>query len=220
MKQKELPLEHVIRPSKNVLKKSPPLFMFHGYGSNEADLFSFASQLPEELFIISARAPFELMPNGYAWYAIQYDPIGGKWSDDKQAVKSRDLIVDFIEKAIAAYNLDSENVTLLGFSQGTILSYAVALSYPEKVKNVVALSGFINEKILVDGWQNNNFSDLNIYASHGNVDQVIPVAWAQNAKKLLEKQKIRHVYEEYPVGHGVAAQNFYSFQKWLSDRIQ
>ncbi|XLS27541.1 alpha/beta hydrolase [Flavobacteriaceae bacterium M23B6Z8] len=219
MPEKELSLKHIVRPSSGKQEKTPVLFMFHGYGSNEDDLFSFAGELPEDLCIISARAPYELMPNGYAWYAIQYDPIGGKWSDDEQAKKSRDLIVSFIDEAIKAYDLDSSNVTLLGFSQGTILSYAVALSYPEKIRNVIALSGFINEKILKESWQDQNFDSLDIYASHGNVDQVIPAEWARNSKKVLDEQSIKYVYEEFPVGHGVAPQNFYSFQKWLSERI-
>lgn len=219
MQKKELSLQHIIRPSKNQHNNNPALFLFHGYGSNEEDLFSFAGELPEELFIISARAPYELMPNGYAWYAIQYDPIGGKWSDDEQAKESRELIMSFIEEAILAYQLDPNNITLLGFSQGTILSYAVALSYPDKIKNLIALSGFINENILVEGWENNNLDTLDIYASHGNVDQIIPPDWARNAKKILEKNKIKFVYEEFPVGHGVAPQNFHSFQKWLSKRI-
>lgn len=219
MKEKELSLTHMIRPSNKSDKKPGVLFMFHGYGSNEADLFSFADELPGEVFVISARAPFELMPNGYAWYAIQYDPIGGKWSDDKQAVKSRELIVSFIDEAIEAYNLNAEDITLLGFSQGTILSYAVALSYPDKIKKVIALSGFINEKILADGWKKNNFKALEIYASHGNVDQIIPVDWARNSEKILEKLNIKHVYEEFPVGHGVAPQNFFSFKNWLTHRL-
>ncbi|WP_340198722.1 alpha/beta hydrolase [Ascidiimonas sp. W6] len=219
MQQKKLSLQHIIRPSKSQQEKNPALFLFHGYGSNEEDLFSFAGELPEELFIISARAPYELMPNGYAWYAIQYDPIGGKWSDDEQAKESREVIMSFIEEAILAYQLDASNISLLGFSQGTILSYAIALSYPDKIKNIVALSGFINENILVSGWKNNNFDSLEIYASHGNEDQIIPPDWARNAKKILEANHIKFVYEEYPVGHGVAPQNFHSFKKWLSERI-
>ena len=214
-----LSLEHIIRPSSITDKKPPVLFMLHGYGSNEEDLFSFAPELPKEFCIISVRAPYILQPMGYAWYAINFDAEKGKWSDDKQAATSRDKIVTFIEEACKTYQLDSENVTLLGFSQGTILSYAVALSYPEKIKNVVALSGYINEKILADDFAAKDYSSLNIYASHGQVDQVIPVEWAQRAPNFLKKLKIDHVYEEFPAGHGVAPQNFYSFQRWLDDKI-
>lgn len=219
MSQKNLSLEHLIRPAKASIESPAPLFMFHGYGSNEEDLFSFASELPEELFVISVRAPYPMEPFGHAWYAINFDAAQGKWSDDQQAVESRERIVSFINEACTAYNLDDSKITLLGFSQGTILSYAVALSYPEKVKNVIALSGYINERILRDDYQGKDFSQLNIYASHGQVDAVIPLEWAQRIPDFLSALNITHKYEEYPVGHGVAPQNFYSFRDWIKERL-
>ncbi|MFH6604067.1 alpha/beta hydrolase [Maribacter algicola] len=214
-----LSLEHLIKPSSLTSGKIPVAFLFHGYGSNEEDLFSFAPELPPELCIISARAPYRLEPFGFAWYAINFDAQQGKWSDNEQAIASREKIITFIDEACAAYGLDDEQITLIGFSQGTILSYAVALSYPEKIKNVVALSGYINEDILAKGYQDKDHSTLQIYASHGQVDQVIPPEWAQRAPDFLKNLKVEHVYEEFPVGHGVAPQNFHSFKKWLEDRI-
>ena len=214
-----LSLEHIIRPSSLTDKKPPVLFMLHGYGSNEEDLFSFASELPEELCIIAVRAPYILQPYGYAWYAINFDAEKGKWSDDDQAKESREKIINFIDEACSTYGLDDQNVNLLGFSQGTILSYAVALSYPEKIKNIIALSGYINEKILKDSYVENNFENLNFYCSHGDMDQVIPVDWARKAPKFLKKLGIKHVYEEFPAGHGVVPQNFHSFKKWITDKI-
>lgn len=214
-----LSLEHIIRPSSKQEGKAAVLFMFHGYGSNEQDLFSFASELPKELCIISVRAPYPMQPQGHAWYAIHFDAENGKWSDDEQAKISRDKILTFIDEACTTYSLDAENVTLLGFSQGTILSYAVALSHPDKIKNVIALSGYINENILTETYTQKSHNNLSIYTSHGQVDQVIPPEWAQKAPAFLEKLGIEHVYEEFPVGHGVAPQNFYSFKKWLESRI-
>ncbi len=212
-----LSLEHLIRPSSLTKGKPPVIFMFHGYGSNEEDLFSFAPELQEEFCIISVRAPYPMQPFGNAWYTIHFDADHGKWSDDEQAIHSRDKIMAFIDEACKAYTLNTENITLLGFSQGTILSYAVALSYPEKIKNVVALSGYINESILVEGYESKNHDNLKIYASHGQVDQVIPPEWAQRIPGFLENLGIEHVYEEFPVGHGVSSQNFHSFKKWLED---
>jgi len=219
MNPKELSLTHLIRPSQEINKQTPLLIMLHGYGSNEEDLFSFAAELPENIFIISARAPYPLEPFGHAWYAIYFDNVDGKWSDDSQAIASREKIVAFIDEACLAYGITSANITLLGFSQGTILSHAVALSYPEKVKNVIGLSGYINVDILADGYENKDHSELTVYASHGQVDQVIPPAWAQRIPDFLNNLEIEHVYEEFPVGHGVAPQNFYSFKKWLKDKI-
>lgn len=219
MKTKNLSLSHLVRPASTTNLAPPVLFLFHGYGSDEKDLYSFAQELPSELFIISARAPITLQPFGYCWYQINFGASFGKWSDVDQARTSRDLILKFIDEAVLAYQLDENNINLLGFSQGTVLSYAVALSFPDKFRNVVALSGYIDENILVDKYDSKDHSKLKIYASHGQVDQVIPPEWAQRVSPILDRLGIEHVYEEFPAGHGVSPQNFYSFKKWLEANI-
>ncbi|MCB4797529.1 alpha/beta hydrolase [Neotamlana laminarinivorans] len=213
-----LPLYHITKPS-TLKENAPLLIMFHGYGSDENDLFSFAKELPQELFIISVRAPYPMQPYGNAWYAINFDAEKGKWSDNDQAILSRDLIAKFIDKAVETYPVDKNNVTLLGFSQGCILSFAVALTYPEKIKNVIGLSGYINKDILPEDLEAKNYSNLDIYNSHGSVDQVIPVEWAQQNSPFLKKLNISHKYSEFPVGHGVAPQNFFELKEWLKTRI-
>lgn len=219
MAVKELSLYHLIREPKNKTAKAPVLIMLHGYGSDANDLFGFKDELPDELFIISAQAPYPLPPYGNAWYALNFTNEGGKFSDDVQAVESRKRIIKFIDEVIETYPVDKDNVTLLGFSQGTILSYAVALSHPEKVKNVIALSGYIHEPILEKEYRKNDFSKLNIYASHGTQDQVIPISWARRSPEILKSLGIDYTYSEFPVGHGVAPQNLMEIKQWIKNRI-
>lgn len=210
-----LSLHHLVREPKIKLDKNPLLLLLHGYGSNEEDLFSFATELPDEYYVISARAPYDMMYGSYAWYAINFDADENKFSDIVQAQQSRDSIANFIDELVATYPIDSENVTLIGFSQGSILSYAVGLSYPEKVQRLVAMSGYLNTEIAAKGFATNDFSNMKIFASHGNVDQVIPVEWARKSIPVIESLGIPVVYKEYPVGHGVAPQNFFDFKNWL-----
>jgi len=214
-----LSLHHIIRESSVTNGKAPLLIMLHGYGSDENDLFSFASELPKSLFIVSAKAPYALQPYGNAWYAINFDADKGKWNNNEQAIASREVLAKFIDEVCETYPVDKKNVTLLGFSQGTILSYAVALSYPEKVKNIVALSGYINKDILPENLNQDDYKDLDFYCSHGSVDQVIPVNWARQTTPFLESLNIKHTYSEFPVGHGVAPQNFFELKDWLEERI-
>jgi phospholipase/carboxylesterase len=211
-------LHHLVREPKIKLEKNPLLLLLHGYGSNEEDLFSFASELPDEYYVISARAPFDMQYGSYAWYAINFDADEKRFSDLDQARTSRDLITQFIDDLIVAYPIDQNKVTLIGFSQGCILSYAVAVSYPEKVQRVVAMSGYFNPEIAKQGFENNDFKNLSIFASHGSVDQVVPVDWARKAKPILDSLGIKNLYKEYPIGHGVAPQNFYDFRNWLSEK--
>lgn len=210
-----LSLHYLVREPKIKKDKNPLLLLLHGYGSNEEDLFSFARELPDDYFIVSARAPFDLTYGSYAWYAINFDADENKFSDIGQARASRDIIVSFVDELVANYPIDSADVTLIGFSQGAILGYAVALSYPEKVQRLVAISGYLNTEMAVDDFRNFDLSTLKIFASHGTVDQVIPVEWARKSMPVLEDLGIKVVYKEYPVGHGVAPQNFFDFKNWL-----
>ena len=213
----QLSLHHLVREPKLKLDKNPLLLLLHGYGSNEQDLFSFASELPDKYYVVSVRAPFDLQYGSYAWYAINFDADENKFSDLVQARSSRDAIAVFIDELVANYAIDIQNVSLVGFSQGSILSYAIGVSYPEKIKNIVAMSGYFNDKIAVDGYEKNNFKNLNIFASHGAVDQVVPVTWARKAQPTLTSLGIKIEYREYPVGHTISQQNFYDVIGWLQN---
>ena len=83
----------------------------------------------------------------------------------------------------------------------------------------MALSGYINHDILPKNLKQKDYSNLDFYCSHGSVDLVIRVVWARQAPKFLDALHIKHIYSEFPVGHGVAPQNFYAFKDWLKDRI-
>lgn len=214
-----LSLEYLVRKPKIAIAKPPLLILLHGYGSNEQDLFSFADELPDKLLIISARAPLSMGFRSYAWYTIHFDTTDGKFSDIPEAIRARDTIARFIDEVEANFEVDKTNVFLLGFSQGTILSYAVALSYPGKVQHVIALSGYINPELLPNKLDKENYKNLDVYISHGLVDQVLPIDWGRKAPQFLNALGIPNCYQEYPVGHGVAPQNFQSFKKWIEERI-
>ena len=216
---KKLSLEYLIRYPKNTTKNPPLLVMLHGYGSNEQDLFSFAHELPDELLIISARAPLSLGFGSYAWYTIHFNNDSKNYSDIPEAKHALTKIAVFIEEIKQEYQINSNNIFLLGFSQGTILSAAFAINNPEKIQHVVALSGYINNELIHENLEEKLFKNLDFFVSHGTVDQVIPVDWARKTPKLLDDFGIKNIYHEYPVGHGVAPQNFYDLNTWIKKRL-
>ena len=208
-------LTYLIKQPKIVLEKNPVLILLHGYGSNEQDLFSFASEMPENYFVISVRAPYDMQYGSYAWYAINFDADENKFSDVNQAKISRDLVSEFIDDLIAKYPIDENNITLVGFSQGSILSYSIALSYPEKVQRVAAMSGYLNPEMMTEDFLKNNLSNLKFFISHGTDDQVVPVDWGRKAKPFLDNLGANAVYHEYRMGHGISPQNFHDFKEWI-----
>ncbi|MDP5106129.1 MAG: phospholipase [Polaribacter sp.] len=210
-------LDYISREPKIKTENPPLLILLHGYGSNMEDLFSFSEELPDELLIISAEAPYQMGFGSYAWYAINFDDIKGKFSDLEQAKTSLDKIALFIDEIKTKYQTDPTKTFLLGFSQGAILSYSLSFFYPNKVQNIIALSGYINTELLPK--EISKEIKTNYYCSHGSVDQVLPVEWARNSKPFLDKLGLNNTYSEYPVGHGVAPQNFYSFKAWIEEKI-
>ena len=213
MTTKNLSLPHLIRPS-NQKEPSPLILMLHGYGSDEKDLFAFSDYLPEKYTVISVQAPYSLQPMGYAWYAINFDADANKFSDTKQAVESREKIKTFITEAVEAYHINPEAVTLFGFSQGTILSFATALTYPHLVKNIIGLSGYI-DKNMIDMAKKDDLKKLQVFSSHGSVDQVIPVEWGRKTPEILKSLNIECEFKEFPIGHGVNQENFEAVLDWL-----
>ena len=209
--------EYLIQNQKE--KNPKALLMLHGYGSNEADLFSFAPYLPDDLLIISARAPYRLDFGGHAWYDLFIDAQGNKISDNQQASETLQNLSQFIDTLIDKYNIDPSNFNLLGFSQGAILSYALALNFPAKIKNVVALSGYVNEDIMPLQEKIENYKHLNFFVSHGVYDDVIPVEAARKIPPYLQARKIKHLYKEYNMGHEINYECMQDMLTWIQQNI-
>lgn len=210
-------LTYVEKLPKLPAENPPLLILLHGYGSNELDLFSFADELPETLVIVSLRAPYEMGHGGYAWYDINLDSKNNKFSDLNQARKSLQKITTTIDYIKTKHNTNPNNTFLLGFSQGAILSYALSFNFPNKIEHVIALSGYLNSELIPK--ENTQKIHTDYYISHGAVDQVIPVELARKAGPFLDSKGLKNEYSEYPVGHGVAPQNFFSFKKWIENRL-
>lgn len=193
--------------------KTPILFLLHGYGSHEEDLYSFANYLPEEYLIISLRAPLTLGFGGYAWYSIHFNEQQDKWSDDAEAKRAQEIILYNIDYHLEQFKLEGQKVSLLGFSQGAILSWAVGLSHPERIDKIIALSGYVNEDIF--GYAKEGLDQLRIFSSHGTEDPTLPVDWARKGIALVEKKDLKVEYKEYPAGHGINPENFADLLAWL-----
>ena len=204
------------RIKKSSVKNAPVIFMLHGYGSDENDLFSFAGELPEKYNVISAKAPYTLPGMGNAWYSIDFEAPQGKFSNTEEGIQSRDLVLKFIEESITAYQIDKNQINLLGFSQGGIISYALAMSYPEKFKQVISLSAYIDETMFIANYQIKNHQNLRFFATHGTQDPVIPVEWARKNKPFLSQYTNHIDYSEYPIGHGVNPEILQKLISWLT----
>jgi phospholipase/carboxylesterase len=102
------------------------------------------------------------------------------------------------------------DVSVLGFSQGAILSWALAYSKSEIVRRVIALSGYIHESI--DTSDPPKFIG---YASHGISDEIIPIKMARDSVFPISQKHNEIEYHEFSDGHNVSQENFKKILIWL-----
>ncbi|BBA16989.1 alpha/beta hydrolase [Blattabacterium cuenoti] len=212
--KKKLSIKHIIR--KPVYGNENTLFlMIHGYGSNEKDLFSFQKDIPEDFFIISIQGFYSIGTNKYSWYDIDFDNKN-KFINIIQAKETIEKISYFIHESIEEYKLRKNPVWICGFSQGAILSYAIALKNSDKIKRVISLSGYLENNIFPKNI--NYYSDLEFFISHGKYDSIIPINWTKKGLKFLKEKQILFFYKEYDSGHTLNHLNYKDLIKWIKEK--
>jgi len=198
------------------LESKEPLYMLHGYGSNEVDLFMLNDRIPEGYFPVSLRAPYRSPYGGYAWYDISVDARGQFVFDNRQMKQSLIKLEEEIRRINARFGFKMP-VNLLGFSQGSILSYLFLTFFPEKVSNIVAFSGYIHESLMAP-FSPGSVRHIRVFASHGVYDDIIPVERARKISPYLSERNITHVYKEYHAGHYLTDENIADAMSFLEKR--
>jgi len=212
-KEKTL-LTYLVREPKIKTGKPPLLILMHGVGSNERDLFSLAEHLPENFLIISARGPFTVGSDRYAWYQVDFS-TGKPMINPGQEEKSRNTLVNFLDQLKEHYLFNEDHVYLGGFSQGAIMSYSVGLTHPEKVKGIVVLSGRLLEEVKPQAASPERLQHLKIFISHGRNDNVLNIQYARESLVFLKEAGLSPEYHEYNAGHGVSHEMLADLHAWL-----
>jgi phospholipase/carboxylesterase len=210
----------VNQPLKKTDKATPLLIMLHGYGSNEEDLFDIAKALDERFMVISLRGPRALKDGGFCWYDIERITDQPFKYDYNQAKESRIKILSFISNACKMYKLDSNNVFVMGFSQGAIMGYDLALAAPKKIKGVLALSGkmMVESKNLKTDWT--KAVKTKYFIAHGNSDNVIKIAEADSVVKFFKLKKVTDVtFNNYEMPHTISGKELNDIKRWLKKAI-
>ena len=210
----QLALHHRSRFPAHAGQAHPTVICLHGRGSNEADLIGLAPYLDDRLLWISPRAPLDLM-GGYEWYRLE--GVGVPQQATFDAALER--LSRFITGASTAYPIDPARLFLMGFSQGSMMSYSFALTQPGRVAGVVAQSGYIplSSGLKVDeaGLKGKPF-----IVTHGAADPIIPVQWGRDARDYLARVGADVEYHEYPLGHSVSEESLTAIAAWMQQRLE
>ena len=212
-------LKHQVRESlRNGSNPVPALIMLHGLHSNENDLMPLARAIDKKICVISVQAPLSDEPNKYKWFNMRFDEQK-IMCNDVQAERSRIILTQFIDEAVNEYNLDPNNIVLMGFSQGGMMAYQFAVSTPQLIKGAAVLSSYILESNKLKIGNKEDLETTQLFISHGEDDKVIPYYRATESLQFLNGLDIPYEFKLYPVGHKISEQNLIDVVNWLENII-
>jgi phospholipase/carboxylesterase len=208
-------LEYRLRPANG--DPAGTVVLMHGRGADENDLFPLLDLLDPQRRMLGAtpRGPLSLPPGGAHWYAVRR--IGYPDADTFRPTYER--LTGWLDALLAEHEIPAGRTVLGGFSQGTVMSYALGLGAERpRPAGIMALSGFIPK---VEGFELDleNAKDLPVAIGHGTQDPVIGVEFAHEARDLLSEAGADVTYRESRMGHGIDPGFARELPGWLSETL-
>lgn len=200
----------------------------HGLGADGSDFVPVVPELglPEAPAVrfIFPHAPY--MPvtcnGGYvmrAWYDIISLDSTSRRIDEAGIVASRDTVRHLIARENSR-GIPSERIFLAGFSQGGAVAYTTALTQPEQLAGVIALSTYIPSPGLLNEDSAGPNRRIPIFAAHGTADDVVSPTLGLAARDLLSGRGYEIDWHEYPMPHSVCLEEVWAIGRWLAAQMR
>ena len=179
-----LDVTSILPISKN--KPHHAIVLCHGYGGDGKDISSLAINwqrfLPDAIFLCpNAPEVCSINPQGYQWFDLN--------SEKEEAILEKSLVAEeklntFIDQVLDNLQLEPNNLALVGFSQGCMISVQVGIKKKEQINCLIGYSGkVINQKHLSD----NINSKPKMFLMHGENDTIVSPTHLLEAKEYLKK---------------------------------
>lgn len=198
----------------------PTILALHGWGANAQDLLGLAPYLCGGRFlVICPQGPLTvpLGPHavGYGWFPLTM----GRPPDVPALLSARDQLRAFLDGALKRYPIDRKKLVVLGFSQGGVTAYALALAEPERFAGLAVLSSWL-PKELVSLFSEAEAKPLPpILVQHGSLDELVEIARARDSIETLRGLTPQVTYREYDMGHEIGPKSLADLTAWLEEKV-
>ncbi|MCC6261499.1 MAG: alpha/beta fold hydrolase [Anaerolineales bacterium] len=201
--------------TKNSTAQNPKLLvLIHGWTGDENSMWVFARKLAPQYWMIAPRAPYPAEPSGFSWRPPQPELFG---RPSLEALKpSVEALIRLIDEYAASVKLDARQFDAVGFSQGGAMVNALGALYPQRVRKMGVLAGFVPyqmEEII----QSKPLVGKNIFVAHGTQDEMVTIKRAYASMDLLKQAGATVTYFEDAIGHKMSASGVKALKEYLED---
>lgn len=198
----------------------PALLALHGWGANALDLLGVAPYLCGGRFLVLCpqgplQVPLGGMGVGYGWFPIH---LGGMM-DLRAVLAAREELRTFLRHALQRYPIDGKKIAVLGFSQGGVMAYSLALGEPERFAALAVLSSWLPQDLLAELPDVPASEQLPVLIQHGSRDELVDVSRARQSVEKLRDLRIPITYREYDMGHEISTRSLRDLSTWLQEKV-
>lgn len=155
-----------------------------------------------------------------AWYDIFDMPAGinaERKINNQQFLNSVQQVQDLIDREIER-GVASDNILVLGFSQGGAVAYHAALSYSHTLAGLAGLSTYFPTLVDFTPSEENKGMEIEIY--HGSLDPVVNESLGLKAKNDLTQLGYQVVYHNYAMQHQLCLEQVQDIAQWMSNKLK
>jgi phospholipase/carboxylesterase len=199
----------------------PTILTLHGRGANALDLLGIAPYICGGKFLmICPQGPLETPigpgATGYAWYPMS---MGGP-PDVGAILASRQKLQIFLDECLGRYPIDAKKLVVLGFSQGGVMAYSLALENPQRFAGLAVLSSWLPKELLPELSINKDaIQSLPSLVQHGTQDSMIEVERARGSVERLRELRVPLTFREYDMGHEITPRSLSDLSAWLEEKV-
>jgi phospholipase/carboxylesterase len=197
----------------------PTIFAMHGWGSNAMDLLGLAPFVAGGRFlVICPQGPHEVeigAVNGFGWYQMR----PGSRQDPEKIEPAIEELRLFINEACSRYPVDKGKVVALGFSQGGMMAYNLAMRWPKGFAALVGIGTAFPEYLTDIITNHEAIEQLPALVQHGRADPMLEIARARKSVETLRSLKVPVIFREYDGGHEVTADEVRDLSAFLIEKV-
>jgi len=199
----------------------PTILSLHGRGANAFDLLGLAPYIcGGQFLVICPQAPLEtpIGPEqmGYAWY----NASRGGTPDIEGMVESHKALQLFLDDCLNQYPIDAKRLAVLGFSQGGVMAYSLALTNPQRFAGLAALSTWLPRELTPRLKISDGVRTLPTLIQHGTNDPQIEVDRARDSVARLRELNVPLTFKEYEMGHEIRPRGLFDLSAWLEEKVR
>jgi phospholipase/carboxylesterase len=134
-------------------------------------------------------------------------------------LSSQKRLIAFLDECMRRYPIDAKKIALLGFSQGGVMSYSLALALPERFAALAVLSSWLPKELVERLQVSDDVQSLPTLVQHGTQDPLIEVTRARNSMEQLRTLRLPLTYREYEMGHEIRPRSLSDLSAWLQENL-